>query len=267
MVKRFGDVPWYDTELFVSETDQLNKPRDSRELVMKNILEDLDFGADSASRQQWIVQHLQGVQLSHDWQPEPWLPVLEQWLEQILTSGLFPGLSLAQLTPEHCLSEMEFLLPLSALSAAALNRCLAAGDLLSAQAPALAFNEVQGMLKGFIDLVFEHDGRFYVVDYKSNYLGDTAAAYQQDAMAQAMIEHRYDVQYQLYTLALHRYLRCRLPDYDYDQHIGGVCYLFLRGMNGEAGSGVYATKPDKTHIDALDALFAGESAVTSGELM
>ena len=234
---------------------------------LHSLLEDLDFGADSASRQQWIVQHLQGVQLSHDWQPEPWLPVLEQWLEQILTSGLFPGLSLAQLTPEHCLSEMEFLLPLSALSAAALNRCLAAGDLLSAQAPALAFNEVQGMLKGFIDLVFEHDGRFYVVDYKSNYLGDTAAAYQQDAMAQAMIEHRYDVQYQLYTLALHRYLRCRLPDYDYDQHIGGVCYLFLRGMNGEAGSGVYATKPDKTHIDALDALFAGESAVTSGELM
>jgi exodeoxyribonuclease V beta subunit len=120
------------------------------------------------------------------------------------------------------------------------------------------------MLKGFIDLVFEHQGRFYVVDYKSNYLGDNAAAYQQEAMAQAMIEHRYDVQYQIYTLALHRYLRYRIPDYDYDRHVGGVCYLFLRGMNGDAGSGVYATKPAKNHIAALDALFAGQP-VTSGE--
>ena len=160
---------------------------------------------------------------------------------------------------------MEFLLPLAQLSAPALNRCLAAGDALSANAPPLAFNEVQGMLKGFIDLVFEHQGRFYVVDYKSNYLGDNPAAYQQDAMAQAMLEHRYDVQYQLYTLALHRYLRCRLPDYDYERHIGGVCYLFLRGMNGDAGSGVYATKPDKQHIAALDALFAGQSEIGSGE--
>ncbi len=257
-----------EIEPVVPRFDVFSFPRGAHAgTFLHSLLEDLDFGADGVTRQQWIVQHLQGVQLSHDWQPEPWLPVLEQWLEQILTSELFPGLSLAQLTPEHCLSEMEFLLPLSALSAAALNRCLAAGDLLSAQAPALTFNEVQGMLKGFIDLVFEHDGRFYVVDYKSNYLGDNAAAYQQDAMAQAMMEHRYDVQYQLYTLALHRYLRCRLPNYDYDQHIGGVCYLFLRGMNGEAGSGVYATKPDKTHIDALDALFAGEVAETSGETM
>ena len=152
---------------------------------------------------------------------------------------------------------MEFFLPLARMSAGALNRCLAAGDALSAQAEPLSFNEVQGMLKGFIDLVFEHQGRFYVVDYKSNYLGDSPAAYQQEAMAQAMIEHRYDVQYQLYTLALHRYLRTRLPDYDYEQHFGGVCYLFLRGMTGESGSGVYATCPAKAHVDALDALFTG----------
>jgi len=231
---------------------------------LHSLLEDLNFGADATVRQQWIAQRLQGVQLSHDWQPDPWMPLLAEWLEQILTSELFPGLSLAQLSPQQCLSEMEFLLPLSSLSAPALNACLAAGDPLSAQASPLVFNDVQGMLKGFIDLVFEHQGRFYVVDYKSNYLGDNAAAYQHDAMAQAMIEHRYDVQYQLYTLALHRYLRCRIPDYDYDQHVGGVCYLFLRGMNGDAGSGVYATKPDRNHIAALDALFAGP--VTTGEV-
>lgn len=224
---------------------------------LHSLLEDLDFRADPAFCREWIVQHLQGVQLSHDWQPEPWLPTLESWLQQILHSELFPGLSLSMLAPEQCLSEMEFFLPLARMSAGALNRCLAAGDALSAKAEPLSFNEVQGMLKGFIDLVFEHQGRFYVVDYKSNYLGDSPAAYQQEAMAQAMIEHRYDVQYQLYTLALHRYLRTRLPDYDYEQHFGGVCYLFLRGMTGESGSGVYATCPAKAHVDALDALFTG----------
>jgi len=224
---------------------------------LHSLLEDLDFRADPAFCREWIVQHLQGVQLSHDWQPEPWMPVLEQWLQQMLHSELFPGLSLSMLAPEQCLSEMEFFLPLARMSAGALNRCLAAGDALSAQAEPLSFNEVQGMLKGFIDLVFEHQGRFYVVDYKSNYLGDSPAAYQQEAMAQAMIEHRYDVQYQLYTLALHRYLRTRLPDYDYERHFGGVCYLFLRGMTGESGSGVYATCPAKAHVDALDALFTG----------
>ena len=165
-----------------------------------------------------------------------------------LTSGLFPGLSLAQLTPEHCLSEMEFCCRCPHLSAAALNRCLAAGDPLSAQAPALAFNEVQGMLKGFIDLVFEHDGRFYVVDYKSNYLGDNAAAYQQDAMAQAMIEHR---------------LMCNISSirWRYTDICVAVCpmatmtSISAKGLlsvfarhERRGGQWVYATKPDKTHI-------------------
>ena len=225
---------------------------------LHSLLEDLDFRSDADTRRIWLEQHLQGVQLCRDWQPERWFPTLEGWLSQMLYSELFPGLSLSQLAPAQCLSEMEFFLPLAKVSAGALNRCLAAGDPLSARAAPLSFQTVQGMLKGFIDLVFEQDGRFYVVDYKSNYLGDQPQAYTREAMAEAMLEHRYDVQYQLYTLALHRYLKTRIPDYDYDRHFGGVCYLFLRGMTGETGSGVYATKPEPAHIERLDRLFAGE---------
>jgi len=73
-----------------------------------------------------------------------------------------------------------------------------------------------------------------------------------------MIEHRYDFQYQLYTLALHRLLKSRIPDYDYDTHIGGVFYTFLRGMQGDNEYGVYFNKPDFALIDGLDKLFAGE---------
>ncbi|MEL0625232.1 hypothetical protein V6238_19490, partial [Marinomonas arenicola] len=73
-------------------------------------------------------------------------------------------------------------------------------------------------------------GRYYVLDYKSNHLGDDFTDYQNDAIEHAIADHRYDLQYQLYTLALHRLLKQRLPNYDYDTHVGGVVYLFFRGM-------------------------------------
>ncbi len=114
------------------------------------------------------------------------------------------------------------------------------------------------MLKGFIDLVFCWQGKYYLLDYKSNWLGEQSEAYTQTAMAQAMISHRYDLQYQLYSLALHRYLRHRLPDYDYQRHFGGVFYLFLRGIDGSASdNGIFYTRPDAHLITSLDRLFAG----------
>jgi exodeoxyribonuclease V beta subunit len=82
---------------------------------------------------------------------------------------------------------------------------------------------LNGMLKGFIDLVFEHDGRYFVADYKSNWLGPDDAAYGAEAMRAAILAHRYELQYALYLLALHRLLKARLPDYDYDRHVGGAC--------------------------------------------
>ena len=144
------------------------------------------------------------------------------------------------------------------LTAERLNGVLQRHDPLSRQAPPLHFSTLQGMLKGFMDLVFEHQGRFYVLDYKSNYLGDSSEAYGSEALATAMIQHRYDLQYQLYTLALHRYLASRLPDYDYERHVGGVFYLFLRGMQAGGTQGIFATRPSLTLIRELDRLFAGE---------
>jgi exodeoxyribonuclease V beta subunit len=95
------------------------------------------------------------------------------------------------------------------------------------------------------------------MDYKSNYLGEDAQAYGVKAMAAAMLEHRYDLQYVLYTLALHRLLKARLTDYDYQRHMGGVIYLFLRGVDA-AGQGVYGDKPPQALIETLDDCFAGK---------
>ncbi len=119
-----------------------------------------------------------------------------------------------------------------------------------------SFSSLNGFLKGFIDLIFEHQGQYFVADYKSNYLGNDFADYAEENCKQAMYQHHYHLQYLIYTLALHRYLKQRLPGYQYEQHIGGVYYLFIRGMSPEhAGKGIYFDKPDSTVIQQLDELF------------
>ena len=128
----------------------------------------------------------------------------------------------------------------------------------AARAPLLP-GQLNGMLKGFIDLIVEHEGRYYVIDYKSNHLGADDAAYTAAAMAQEILAHRYELQYVLYLLALHRMLKLRLPDYDYDRHVGGALYLFLRGSQSP-GRGVHAERPSRALIEALDRLFTANPA-------
>ncbi|MDE0507916.1 MAG: PD-(D/E)XK nuclease family protein, partial [Gammaproteobacteria bacterium] len=116
-----------------------------------------------------------------------------------------------------------------------------------------------GYLRGFIDLTFEHEGRWYVLDYKSNWLGNQAEDYEPERLGRAMRQHRYQLQYLIYLLALHRYLRTRLPDYDYERHIGGAFYLFLRGMDPADGMtrGVWFDRPSEQCIEALDDFMGG----------
>lgn len=120
--------------------------------------------------------------------------------------------------------------------------------------PALAEFQLNGLIKGFIDLVAEYDGRYYVIDWKSNYLGPDDATYTDATLSAALIDKRYDVQFSLYLLALHRHLKRRLPDYDYERHIGGGLFVFLRGLGADS-RGVWYHKPDRDFIDQLDALF------------
>lgn len=220
---------------------------------LHGLFENIDFSQPLEA--EWLAQQLQ--QQGYD---EIWLPVLQQWMTRILATPLDDsGVSLQQLAPQQRQVELQFYLPISAmLTAPELDRLIRQHDPLSAQAPPLAFHQVRGMLKGFIDLVFCWQGKYYLLDYKSNWLGADSAAYTPEAMAQAMISHRYDLQYQLYTLALHRYLRHRLADYDYQRHFGGVLYLFLRGVDGSASeNGIFRSCPSAEFVDALDKLFAG----------
>ncbi|HDG1661208.1 TPA: exodeoxyribonuclease V subunit beta [Kluyvera ascorbata] len=223
---------------------------------LHSLFEDLDFTQPISP--EWMREKLQNNGFD-----EVWEPVLTRWITQVLAAPLGDtGVALNQLSARQKQVEMEFYLPISqTLDARALDAVTRRYDPLSAGCPELDFRQVRGMLKGFIDLVFRHDGRYYLLDYKSNWLGESGEAYTQEAMAEAMRSHRYDLQYQLYSLALHRYLSHRIADYDYERHFGGVIYLFLRGVDGEAGQqGIFATRPDPALIMAMDALFAGEES-------
>ena len=120
--------------------------------------------------------------------------------------------------------------------------------------PTLQPAVLSGMVNGFIDLVFHHDGRYWVLDYKSNRLDH----YGTEALQNALLEKRYDVQSVLYMLALHRLLKVRLSDYDPARHLGGAAYLFIRGI-GSAGAGVVMQQPSAQLITTLDVLMGADA--------
>lgn len=223
--------------------------------ALHTLMESIDFTQPQA--EQPLLAIIEKLNLSPHW-----LPILSDWLMGVLATPLAlssaaDNFCLNQIATDKRLIELQFYLPIrQSVTAAKLDKLCKKYDGLSQQCPPLSFSDIKGMLKGFIDLVFEWQGRFYVLDYKSNWLGDTTQAYSPQALEMAMCEHRYDLQYQLYSLALHRYLKCRLPNYQYETHFGGVYYLFLRGMDPTLeGNGVFFTRPDTGFITALDRLF------------
>ncbi|TQI81944.1 DNA helicase/exodeoxyribonuclease V beta subunit [Serratia fonticola] len=222
---------------------------------LHSLFEELDF--TQPLDKQWLLEQLQKQGLE-----DHWLPVLYDWMQVLLNTPLNDsGVALAALSAEARQAELQFYLPINGLlQARELDELVKRYDPLSANCPELDFQQVQGMLKGFIDLVFCWQGKYYLLDYKSNWLGEDSSAYTQQAMAQAMAEHRYDLQYQLYTLALHRYLGHRLADYDYERHFGGIIYLFLRGVDvAHVGNGIFACRPDHALVSGMDRLFSGET--------
>ncbi|MFM5438808.1 exodeoxyribonuclease V subunit beta [Aeromonas enteropelogenes] len=227
--------------------------------LLHSLFETIDF--ESAAGEP-LAQHIATL-LAQDGFDESWAPVLQQQVEAVLETPLETGLGepvrLRDLAPERKQVELEFFLPMGRVTAPALTALCQQHDPLSRGNKPLSFATVQGMLKGFIDLVFEWQGRWYLLDYKSNHLGMSPADYSRPALERAMVEHRYDLQYQLYSLALHRLLSLRLPGYDFNQHFGGVFYLFLRGM---PQGGIFHTRPSRELVQGLDRLFS-EGATTA----
>jgi exodeoxyribonuclease V beta subunit len=160
--------------------------------------------------------------------PAAWQPVLARMVADVVAAPLnAAGLRLADVASEERLIELEFVFPLDSAAGRA------------------------GYMKGFIDLVFRHEGRWYIVDYKSNWLGDRAEDYGSERLAEEMRRHRYDLQLLIYAAALKRALALREPELDWQDAFGGVFYLFLRGMGPGSANGVHFVRPDAAAIDAF----------------
>lgn len=183
--------------------------------------------------------------------------MLANMLKDVLHTPLPGGFQLADVPRARRLVELKFSLPSAHITHLGLRKLL---ERHGHAMPALNFPELRGYLNGAIDLVFEAAGQYWILDWKSNFLGATAAQYEGAALAAAMDQHYYHLQYLLYTVALHRLLQRRLPAYVYEKHFGGVLYLFVRGVrpgwigrDGQA-AGVYAAHPPERLIEDLSAL-------------
>jgi exodeoxyribonuclease V beta subunit len=116
---------------------------------------------------------------------------------------------------------------------------------------------VMGMMTGFIDLLFEHEGKYYILDWKSNFLGDQLHHYDQSAVMNAMNENNYHLQYLIYALAVEKFLKSKLPNFDFEKQFGGVIYLFLRGTRSNENSGVFVQGVTVEEVGRLGAVLGG----------
>ncbi|MBZ2188757.1 exodeoxyribonuclease V subunit beta [Alcanivorax sp. JB21] len=226
-------------------------------ICLHGIFERIDFRART------VNPEMVGEQLSRHGISSDWTHVVTRMAEAVCRLPLAPDAP-ALGDAAAWQAEMEFMLPVAGLDAVALEQAV---QLLPAALPrpTLGFERVAGMLRGFIDLVFVADERYFLVDFKSNWLGPQGRDYHPAALDAAMAEHRYDVQAMLYALALHRHLRQTLPDYDPARHFGGIGYLFLRGMaapDAAPGQGVWFAQPDVAMLTRIDQLFG---ATADGE--
>ena len=183
---------------------------------------------------------------------------LVQWMTAVVQTRLTgPDVCLAEL--DRVFPEMEFWLPVQSIQTRTVDALCRQYLLGGIDRPTLPERELHGMLMGFADLVFEHAGRYWVLDYKSNYLGAGDRSYEHTALTQAMAEHRYDMQAAIYMLALHRLLKRRLGSaYDPETQLGGAVYLFLRGIHGPE-QGVYLVPPTLALLEGLETMLSEQT--------
>ncbi len=198
-----------------------------------------------------------------------WLDIICNMVRNVLTTSIddrYPDLKLSKIDAGLRLNELDFYFPVKEIDSKDLARIFSdyGGDELTRSAGKiindLGITERKGFMRGFIDLVFCYGSRFYIIDWKSNYLGNSIDDYNRDAMYREMYNNYYILQYHIYTVALHRYLKLRISDYDYDKYFGGVYYIFVRGVDARRGAsrGIVKERPSPEIIKSLDEYFEGE---------
>ena len=215
--------------------------------------------------------HLMRNQLAAN-EGDPRIEATARMMRAVFETPMAPWpVTLANVSADRARHEWRFLLPFASADRAYVRQSIAQsferfGGAEGAQygplLRTLGTGRIHGFLTGVVDLVFEHRGLWFVVDWKSNQLGANLAGYEHTALHPVMDAAHYTLQYHLYLVALHRYLRVRLPEYDYDRHIGGAAYAFLRGFAtgpSDTGRGWYTNRPSRALIESLSAVMDGST--------
>lgn len=239
----------YDT--FVFET----LPRSSKTGEMMHFLLERAL-PDQKSNWPWAIG--QTLNRFMPAKKEAYTPLFEELMSHISGAQIpMPGgenFSLKDVSYEKRLAELEFDFPVSPFQLAALSEAARAeGIYVSLRENT---GKAEGVMNGKIDLFFEQASKYYILDWKSNYLGDTPEAYATEKLPEIMHRANYHLQYLIYTLAAKKYLEKRLPGFDYERDFGGVVYLFVRGVRTGTSNGVFTAKPSAALIEKLEGLFA-----------
>jgi len=225
---------------------------------MHDIFEHLDFAEKDASHMQALVET---KLMEHGFETQ-WKDTICEMIRKVLSVPLEQGqkaFTLSHIPAKDRINELGFYFPLKAVSPEKLRRIFEKDDGLEAMEDMheymekLNFSPVRGFMRGFMDMVFHFKDKFYLVDWKSNFLGNSIEYYGVQSLESVMKTDLYILQYHIYSVALNQYLQLRLPDYNYDDHFGGVFYIFLRGVDPGMGPdfGIYRDRPSGELIKEL----------------
>jgi len=216
--------------------------------ALHSIFEHLNF-SDEASWEQTIID---ASKYYSNIIKEDAIPHFLQLVKEVMTTEIGTSddkFNLQSISKDQKLPELEFLFSVENVNKTAVARVLATEANLNGEA------DIEGLMTGFIDLVFEHNGKFYILDWKSNHLGNSIESYNEAGMEEAMTGSNYHLQYLIYTVAMKRYLAQKIINFDYDTHFGGVIYVFMRGVRCDGNTGIYYKKPSSKSIIELDEIF------------
>lgn len=219
--------------------------------LLHYIFERIDFG-DPVYWERIITEGLKRFMLNP---PDGYLALLSELLHHVTEATINlagSSFSLSELSREKILNELEFDFIVAPFNPGDINR------LFTAEVPIGLRNthELEGIMNGKIDLFFEHGGKYFILDWKSNFLGDSIEDYSKENIMSAMTASNYHLQYVIYTIAVKKYLRLRLPDFNYATHFGGVIYLFVRGIRKGQSSGIFTSKPDERLINEWEEILS-----------
>ncbi|MGA1823680.1 MAG: exodeoxyribonuclease V subunit beta [bacterium] len=255
----FGISGWDNDDTAQDEAlTFLNFPRGAKAgTCLHEILQKLDYREKDP---EMIKELIRETVTSYGYE-DIWIEPVYSMLRDLLAIPLMDGckdFALESICHKERINEMEFYFPLSLIHAKDLANLFSDKDLSDLIAK-LDFTPLRGLVKGYIDLLFRYKGRYYIIDWKSNYLGNTSKDYDVSSMSAAMEKEYYHLQLHLYVVAVHKHLSRRIPDYAYDTHFGSVFYIFLRGIDAAHGShyGIYQTRPSEALINDLCAYLSG----------